>query len=230
MSLAKHTERCAVRRPANDDSALRALASPSTGQPLDGHTARRRLTWSTVPELIVTNATLSPPLPARRTAAALPRWAVLGVLFGLVSAAAIALYGPIGVSGTYPRLVGAVLRRLTPGYAADNAYLLKMGSLLTTETMLVVGLPIGGFLSAWLSGERAPAIEPVHARETSTARRYVDAFLGGFLILFGARLAGGCTSGHIISGITQLSVSGLLFGAAVFGSALVTARLLKRGY
>ena len=53
---------------------------------------------------------------------------------------------------------------------------------------------------------------------------------GGFLIAFGARLAGGCTSGHIISGITQLAVSGLLFGAAVFGSGMLTARILKRGY
>ena len=178
----------------------------------------------------MTNATLSQPLSARRTATALPRWAMLGILFGLVSAAAIALYGPIGVSGTYPRLVGAVLRRLTPAFAAGNPYLVKMGSLVTTETMLVLGLPIGGLLAAWIWGDRAPALERVHARETSNARRYADAFIGGFLILFGARLAGGCTSGHIISGITQLSVSGLLFGAAVFGSAMLTARLLKRGY
>lgn len=178
----------------------------------------------------MTNATFSTPLAAGRTATAPPRWAVLGVLFGLVSASAIALYGPIGVSGTYPRFIGALLRRVTPAYAAGNPYLVKMGSLLTTETMLVVGLLIGGFLSAWLGQGRAPAIEKVHARETSSARRYTDAFVGGFLILFGARLAGGCTSGHIISGITQLSVSGLLFGAAVFGSAMLTARLLKRGY
>lgn len=178
----------------------------------------------------MTSATISTSLPARRTITAMPRWALLGILFGLVSAAAIALYGPIGVSGTYPRFIGALLRRLTPGYAAGNPYLVKMGSLVTTETMLVVGLLIGGFLSAWLGSGRAPAIEKVHARETSTGRRYTDAFIGGFLILFGARLAGGCTSGHIISGITQLSVSGLLFGATVFASAMLTARLLKRGY
>jgi uncharacterized membrane protein YedE/YeeE len=69
----------------------------------------------------------------------------------------------------------------------------------------------------------------VHARETTTARRYADAFLGGVLIVFGARLAGGCTSGHIISGITQLAVSGLIFGAAVFGAGILTAKLLPGG-
>jgi uncharacterized membrane protein YedE/YeeE len=50
------------------------------------------------------------------------------------------------------------------------------------------------------------------------------------LLIFGARLAGGCTSGHIISGITQLSLSGMVFAAGVFVSGIATAKLLKRGY
>ena len=162
----------------------------------------------------------------------IPRWASLGVLFGLLSAAAIALYGPIGVSGTYPRLVGAFFRRVAPGFAAGNPYLVKMGSLITPETMLVLGLLVGGFLSARIfsrGATRAPAVEIVHARETSNARRYADAFVGGFLILFGARLAGGCTSGHIISGMTQLAVSSTLFAAAVFAGGIGVAKLLKAG-
>lgn len=176
----------------------------------------------------MTHVSTSLPITTERATAGPPRWAVLGVLFGVVSAAAIALYGPIGVSGTYPRFVGAILRRLTPDYAASNPYLVKMGSLVTTETMLVVGLLIGGFVASRLGGtRRAGAVETVHAAETTNRRRYVDAFLGGMLIIFGARLAGGCTSGHIISGITQLSVSGILFAATVFGGGMITARLLK---
>jgi uncharacterized membrane protein YedE/YeeE len=160
----------------------------------------------------------------------LPRWVSLGVLFGLLSAAAIALYGPIGVSGTYPRFVGALFRRVAPAYAAGNPYLVKMGSLVTPETMLVLGLLVGGFLSARLfAGPPTPAVEIVHARETTNARRYADAFVGGFLILFGARLAGGCTSGHIISGMTQLAVSSTLFAAAVFAGGIGVAKLLKAG-
>ena len=105
-----------------------------------------------------------------------------------------------------------------------------MGSLVTPETMLVVGLLIGGFLAA--AFERRPARRPPRwstPARRPTARRYRDAFLGGMLIIFGARLAGGCTSGHIISGITQLAVSGVLFGAAVFGAGMLTARLIKGG-
>jgi uncharacterized protein len=171
----------------------------------------------------------SAPLAVPRSTARFPRWATLGVLFGLLSTAAIALYGPIGVSGTYPRIVGALFRSVVPDYAAANPYLVKMGSLVTPETMLVIGLLIGGFLASRFSAARAPAYEVVHAGETTPGRRYRDAFLGGLFILFGSRLAGGCTSGHIISGITQLAVSGVLFGAAVFASGLLTARLIKGG-
>jgi uncharacterized membrane protein YedE/YeeE len=95
--------------------------------------------------------------------------------------------------------------------------------------MLVVGLLIGGFLASRLGAQHQaiPAVDRVHARETTDARRYADAFIGGFLILFGARLAGGCTSGHIISGMTQLALSSAIFTAAVFGGGMGTARLLK---
>ncbi len=159
----------------------------------------------------------------------LPPWAKFGILFGLVSTASIFLWGPIGVSGTYPRFIGAVLRRVAPAYAAANPYLVKMGSLLAPETYLVVGLLIGGFLASRISRESAPRLEMVHTGEKTTAARYRDAFIGGLLIVFGARIAGGCTSGHIISGITQLSVSGLIFGAGVFASGIFTAKMLKKG-
>ena len=168
------------------------------------------------------------PQPLARTAASPPRWAVLGVIFGLLVAGAIALYGPIGVSGTYPRFVGAVARAVTPGYAASNPYLVKMGTLVTPEAMLVIGLLIGGFLSSRLfAGPKAPAVDRVHAMESTDARRYRDAFIGGFLILFGSRLAGGCTSGHIISGMSQLAVSSTIFAAAVFAGGIGTAKLIS---
>lgn len=171
------------------------------------------------------------PAEQAKAAHAVPTWVTMGVLFGLLSAAAIALFGPIGVSTTYPRFVGEFLKVLTPGAASSNPYLAKVGGLLKPETMLVIGLFIGGYLARRLSGERkAPALEHVHNEEKNIGRRYLNAFLGGVLIIFGARLAGGCTSGHIISGITQLALSGMLFAAGVFGMGIVTARLMKGGH
>lgn len=97
----------------------------------------------------------------------IPSWAMLGAIFGVVSAFSILTWGPIGVSGTYPRLVGAVLRRLDPAYAVGNPYLEKMGSLIKPETFLVLGLLIGGFLASRI-GKRPPApTESVHPGETT---------------------------------------------------------------
>ena len=170
-------------------------------------------------------STQSPaPAPAPRPTVA---WAPLGALFGVVCAAAIWLWAPIGVSTTYPRLVGALLRPLSAGYVAEHPMLVQIGSVVTPESVLVVGLLLGGFVTSRLWPRRAE-VEPVHRAGEGPTRRALHAFLGGFLILFGARLAGGCTSGHILSGIIQLSLSGFLFAFGVFGAGIVTARLLAR--
>jgi hypothetical protein len=52
------------------------------------------------------------------------------------------------------------------------------------------------------------------------------AFIGGFLVLYGARLAGGCTSGHMMSGMMQTSVSGYLFAVGAFAAAIPAAILM----
>ena len=59
----------------------------------------------------------------------------------------------------------------------------------------------------------------------SKYKRIIWSFVGGFLIIIGARMAGGCTSGHIISGGMQLAASSLLFAFFVFTGLLVTGRL-----
>ena len=166
--------------------------------------------------------------PSTATATTPPRWLSLGIAFGVLSAISIALYGPIGVSGAYSRVIGKAMKAVVPDYAAANAYVARFGDLATTENLEVVGLLIGGFLAAWLSGTRRPAVEMAHAGEHTVGRRYWDAFIGGFLLLFGARLAGGCTSGHILSGITQLAMSGFVFAIVVFVTGVATARYMKR--
>ena len=61
---------------------------------------------------------------------------------------------------------------------------------------------------------------------SSAAKRAVVAFLGGLIALFGARLAGGCPSGHGLSGTMQLSVSGFIAAACFFIGGIVVARRL----
>ena len=41
-------------------------------------------------------------------------------------------------------------------------------------------------------------------------------FVGGILLVFGARLAGGCTSGHGLSGMASLSIASFVTVASMF--------------
>ena len=57
-------------------------------------------------------------------------------------------------------------------------------------------------------------------------KRYAVCFISGFIILYGARLAGGCTSGHMMSGMMQTALSGYLFAIGAFATAIPLAIML----
>jgi uncharacterized protein len=97
------------------------------------------------------------------------------------------------------------------------------------EWTLVVGVFIGALMSAWLSRDRTRLTVPPlwQARfGDGKAKRLLAAFAGGALMMFGARLAQGCTSGHGISGALQLAVSSWAFVVVFFPVAIATAFLL----
>ena len=50
--------------------------------------------------------------------------------------------------------------------------------------------------------------------------------MAGFIVLYGARLAGGCTSGHMMSGMMQTAVSGYIFAAGAFLAGIPIAVLM----
>lgn len=159
-------------------------------------------------------------------------WRVGGVLLGLLLTLAVAVAKPIGVSTAYCTSWGMALAQAAPEWAAAHPYLQKVGTAVTPEWVLVIGLVLGSLAAAVLTRSRTSAALPATwtARFGNSARkRFVAAFAGGVLFLFGARLAGGCTSGHIISGLAQLAVSAVVFTAAVFASGVLTARLVYGG-
>jgi uncharacterized membrane protein YedE/YeeE len=95
--------------------------------------------------------------------------------------------------------------------------------------MLLVGVFLGALLSSRLSGDRSKISVPPLWRwrfGDSRAKRFAAAFLGGAIMVFGARVAGGCTSGHGISGTLQLAVQSWLFIMLAFTAAIGTAFLI----
>src|SRR5215813_9990541 len=92
-------------------------------------------------------------------------------------------------------------------------------------------IAIGAFISKRLSGARRHPISPIWQRalgSSSPAGRCVVAFVGGFIMLFGARIADGCTSGHGLSGVAQLAVGSTVAVAAMFAGGIATAMLALR--
>jgi uncharacterized membrane protein YedE/YeeE len=82
-----------------------------------------------------------------------------------------------------------------------------------------------------MSGAVRAPVSPVWARalgSSSSSLRYAVAFGAGFLMLFGARIADGCTSGHGLSGMAQLAVGSTVAVAAMFAGGIATALLLLR--
>ncbi|WP_425043787.1 YeeE/YedE thiosulfate transporter family protein [Primorskyibacter sp. S87] len=174
-------------------------------------------------------------------------WKLGGLLLGLVFFAAVLLVKPIGVSTQFVILNGIIADVANPelvtqtddGYTSTNAYLAKSGGKyaksvanpLNYSFVFVIAMMIGGFLSAMARGgipasERAiPALWRANFGDAAW-KRYVAAFAGGFVVLYGARLAGGCTSGHMMSGMMQTALSGYIFAAGAFAAAIPVSLML----
>eukprot|EP00698_Gefionella_okellyi_P012361 TRINITY_DN3324_c0_g1_i1.p2 TRINITY_DN3324_c0_g1~~TRINITY_DN3324_c0_g1_i1.p2 ORF type:complete len:110 (-),score=26.10 TRINITY_DN3324_c0_g1_i1:113-442(-) len=88
------------------------------------------------------------------------------------------------------------------------------------QVAFALGAVAGSFVSTFLSGVSYTALVSNGAMSLFSP---VRSMLGGALLVFGARLASGCTSGHGISGMGQLGVASLLSTAAMFAGGMLTA-------
>lgn len=111
--------------------------------------------------------------------------------------------------------------------------------------VVVIGAMIGGYIAVnYLSGTIAPAITPetidnlkslgfesagdhympielFEGNPFANIKQMVILLLGGLLVGFGARYAGGCTSGHAISGLSNLQIPSLIAVIGFFIGGLV---------
>ncbi|NJB82536.1 YeeE/YedE family protein [Wenyingzhuangia aestuarii] len=113
--------------------------------------------------------------------------------------------------------------------------------------LVALGMVIGGFIGAnFLSSNVGVSISPTTVEqlqeigitssdshflptelfETFTLKSIVILIVGGFLVGFGARYAGGCTSGHAISGLSNLQLPSLIAVIGFFIGGLVMIHLL----
>jgi len=132
---------------------------------------------------------------------------------------------PIGASTMYPYLAD-LLTGVT-----NNTYFTKIQGSGYWELKFLIGSFLAGLIVSLLRKDFKLIM--IHerwedTRGTSSTSRGFWAFIGGFILIFGARMAGGCTSGHVLSGGMQLAISSLVFGVFTFAGLLLTGKLFYK--
>lgn len=138
---------------------------------------------------------------------------------------------PIGASSFYATVSGMIGKAVAPRHTESLDYFKTKPPKLNWEFIFVVAA-IGGAAVAALTGgavfnEWVPALWSARFGDSVFLRGGV-AFVGGLFMAFGARLAGGCTSGHGISGTLQLSVGSWIALICFFIGGAAIANLMFR--
>lgn len=185
------------------------------------------------------------------------KWIKGAMVLGFSFFISVLLVKPIGVSTQYSVLSGIIYNifdkdlisedsNRESGYKSNNTYLDKNDGALAEEIknpinygfVFVLSIPLGSYI-AYKTSKKQDVTDDVIEENTSLEgkcdlkdktflKKYTPFFISGFLLLYGARFAGGCTSGHMMSGMMQSSVSGYVFAIVVFLVAIPTAILTRK--
>jgi uncharacterized protein len=152
------------------------------------------------------------------------KWFYAGIGLALLNAVVFLSVGTdriIGASTAYPYVADLITG------TTYNSYFPKIQGPGKWEVLFLTGAFVSGIVISLFRKEFK--ITLIHSnwekyKGNSIAKRIIWSFIGGFILIFGARMAGGCTSGHILSGGMQLAVSSLVFAVFVFGGLLFTGK------
>jgi uncharacterized protein len=165
---------------------------------------------------------------------AIARWSpyIAGAGIGIVSCLAFVLADrPLGCSTAFVKARGLIGRVISAEKTMAMEYYQEIVPQVDWPFMIIPGIIIGAFLSAFLSGTFQIIWVPAlwaSVFGNNIILRVAVALAGGILLGFGARWAGGCTSGHGISGSIQLSLASMISAACFFIGGIAVAMLLFR--
>ncbi|MGM0436641.1 MAG: YeeE/YedE thiosulfate transporter family protein [Bacillota bacterium] len=162
----------------------------------------------------------------------LARWSpyLVGIFIGVLSWLSFLISDkPLGASTAFARTSGMIEKLIKGEEVLEKEYYKKVEPVIDWGWMLVLGIVIGSFISSILSGQFQFQFLPefwVAEFGQTPLLRLIVALVGGFFMGFGARWAGGCTSGHGISGTLQLAISSWIAAICFFIGGIFTALLL----
>ncbi len=170
-------------------------------------------------------------------------WYVAGPLIGLIIPALLLLGNKhFGISSNFRHICAACFPANIPFFEYD-------WKKENWNLFFVAGILIGGWLTAqWLSNPEAIRVDPRLATELAgygindysglvpeqvfsfknllTLKGLILMVGGGFLVGFGTRYAGGCTSGHAIMGLSNLQWPSLVATVMFMAGGFIMANLL----
>lgn len=155
-----------------------------------------------------------------------------GTLLGVVLFLSFAITGNgLGASAAVTRVQVSALAAVAPEHVDRVAYMSELGGgnrrpLADASVYMLVGTFLGGAISGAVNGRLRA--ETRRGPRVSVPLRWTLAFAGGAIMMYGARMARGCTSGQALSGGAMLSVGSFAFMFAVFAGAYLLAWPVRR--
>ncbi len=156
------------------------------------------------------------------------KWLYAGIGLALLNAIIILTIvsdRPVGASTSYPYFADILTGTI------NNDYFHRVEKPGHWELIFLLGAFLAGLTFSIIKKEFKIVL--IHEnwkkyKGPSPGKRIFWSFVSGFILIFGARLAGGCTSGHILSGGMQLAVSSLVFAVFVFTAFLFTGHVFYK--
>lgn len=120
---------------------------------------------------------------------------IAGGLVGLLLVASVFLTGKyFGASTTFVRTAGMIEQAVAPEHAAGQEYYKKEKIIIEWQWMFVAGIFFGALVAAAFAKDfKSTPVPPMWESRfgSSKTKRWVAAFLGGIVLMFGARMADG---------------------------------------
>lgn len=155
-----------------------------------------------------------------------------GALSGFVSIGSVFFVGKyLGASTSFVKTTGMIEQMFSADRVSKMPYFMKEIPAIDWQWMFVLGIAIGAFSAARMSGDFKMQVLPdmwVEKFGKDKQRRAIIAFVGGIIAMFGVRLADGCPSGHGLSGGLQLSASSYIALVCFFIGGVISANYLYR--
>lgn len=155
---------------------------------------------------------------------------IVGILIGLLNLSSLLISKKaLGTSTSFMKVGGMIYALFDKEEVRTNEYYKMKKPELDWGIMLIIGIVLGSLISASLSGDFSLTALPSMWKSQvsrSIPIRFFSSIIGGIFLGLGARWAGGCTSGHGISGTSMLSVTSWAATIAFFVGGIISAFLI----